>query len=342
MKKEQQSQTCYIGIDVSKLTLDVSIIGFDGSVSHEQFENGTIGFNKMNEWLKSNVNFNYACALFCMEHTGLYTRQLVGYLLERSSKVWMESALHLKRSMGITRGKTDKVDSYRIARYAMTHQDKMRLVTLSTSTLGKLKDLMANRDRLNKSYQSLTISIREMERIDKSMGKELRKLNTRAINGLLASKKKIETRIMELINLDDAIKTLYDLATSVKGVGQVLATELLVYTNGFTRLSNARQLACYCGVAPFEHSSGTSIRGRTGTSNFANMNLKSTLHMAAVCSIRYVPEMKTYYERKVSEGKHKMTVINAIRNKLIQRILAVVKRGTPYEETYVKNNLQIS
>lgn len=342
MKKESEHQQSYIGIDVSKLTLDVSIISLAGFHAHDQFENNAQGFEKMNKWLHEKDFFNYFSSLFCMEHTGLYTRELVNMLLLQGAKIWMESALHLKRSMGMTRGKNDKVDSYRIARYAMTNSDKAKLLTLSSGTLQQLKDLMSSRDRLNKSYQSLNVSIQEMERIDKHMGKELRKLNARALNGISASKMKVEKRMMELIHNDAELKIIYKLVTSVKGVGKVLATELLVYTNGFTRLSNARQLACYCGVAPFEHSSGTSVRGRTGTSNFANMNLKSTLHMAAISSIRYVPELKKYYERKVSEGKHKMTVINAVRNKLIQRILAVVKRGTPYEEIFTKINLENS
>lgn len=174
------------------------------------------------------------------------------------------------------------------------------------------------------------------------MGKELLKLNSTALSGLLKSKQKIEKRMLEIINQDQTLKTLYELVTSVKCVGNVLATELIVYTNGFTRMENTSQLACYCGVAPFEHSSGTSIRGRMGTSNFANMNLKSTLHMAAVSATRYVPDIKQYYERKVAEGKHKMCVINAIRNKLIKRVMAVVKRGTPYSENYSKISLELS
>jgi hypothetical protein len=61
------------------------------------------------------------------------------------------------------------------------------------------------------------------------------------------------------------------------------------------------------------------------------------LALAALSSIRYVPELKTYYQRKVAEGKSKMSVINAVRNKLLQRVLAVVKRGTPYQENYLVN-----
>ena len=316
MKKEIENQKSYIGIDVSKLTIDVCIITAQGEQDYQQFENTSKDFKNMELWLNKKSYFCYQEALFCMEHTGLYTRELVSFLLQRESKVWMESALHLKRSMGMTRGKNDKVDSYRIARYAMTNNDKAVLLKLSSGTLLKLKDLMANRERLSKNYQ--------------------------ALKGILKSKVKVEKRMLQLINEDEELKTLFSLITSVKCVGDVLATELIVYTNGFTRMNNTRQLACYCGIAPFEHSSGTSVRGRIGTSNFANMKLKSTLHMAAVSATRYVPDIKLYYERKVGEGKHKMAVINAIRNKLIQRIMAIVKRGTPYQENYSKFNLDLS
>ena len=68
------------------------------------------------------------------------------------------------------------------------------------------------------------------------------------------------------------------------------------------------------------------------------LNLKSTLHLAALSSTRYVPDIKQYYERKVAEGKSKMSVLNAIRNKILQRVIAVVNRGTPYMENYKEIN----
>ena len=339
MNVKQQIQQTFIGTDVSKLTLDVSIITIDGYHQYQQFDNTTKGFKKLQSWLQSTNLFSFETALFCMEHTGIYTREYVQFLLLHGAKVWMESALHLKRSMGMTRGKNDKIDSYRIARYAMTNSDQVKLVSLSNKTLMLIKDLMSNRDRINKSYQSIKVSIREMERVDKATGKELARLNKAALNGLTKSKASIEKRIFELINQDEELKKIYELITSIKGVGQVLATELIVYTHVFSRMNNAKQLACYCGVAPFAHTSGTSIKGRMGTSNFANMNLKSTLHLAALSSTRYVPDIKQYYERKVAEGKSKMSVLNAIRNKILQRVIAVVNRGTPYVENYQEINL---
>jgi transposase len=342
MKNQEENQSSYIGIDVSKLTIDVCIITQSGKRGYEQFENTVKDFKRMEQWLFKKDYFSYKRSLFCLEHTGLYTRELLSYLLQRQANVWMESALHLKRSMGMTRGKNDKLDSYRIARYAMTNNDKAVLVKLSSGTLQKLKDLMANRERLLKNYQSLKIATQELVRVDKAMGKELMKLNDAALKGIVKSKVKVEKRMLQLIDEDEELKRLFSLITSVKCVGDVLATGLIVYTNAFTRMTNTRQLACYCGVAPFEHSSGTSVRGRIGTSNFANMKLKSTLHMAAVSAMRFIPDIKHYYERKVGEGKHKMAVINAIRNKLIQRIMATVKRGTPYQENYIKINLEVS
>lgn len=342
MKKGSEIKKSYVGIDVSKLTIDVCVLFAAGVHEHRQFENKLSGFNEMSAWLESQKNFNNEASLYCMEHTGLYTRELVKFLIGKGSKVWMESALHMKRSMGMTRGKNDKVDAYRIARYAMTNEDKARPVQENSRSLQQIRDLLSNRSRINKAYHALKISVKEMLRIDKQTGKELQKLNAGVLKEMEKAKRGIEKRIVELINEDPGLKELYALITSVKGVGKILATQLIVYTHGFTRLTNAKQLACYCGVVPFNHTSGSSVRGRAGTSNFANMEIKATLHLVAMSSARYVSDLKIYYVRKVGEGKSKMSVINAIRNKILQRILAVIKRGTPYQENFNEKSLENS
>ena len=342
MKQRLQNQRFYVGIDVSKSTLDVSCISATGTTFYQRFDNTKAGFQRLHRWLLLLEHFTYDHTLFCLEHTGIYTRQLVDFLLLQSAQVWMESSLHLKRSMGLVRGKSDKIDSLRIARYALANHHLARLVSPSNGTLQRLKDLHSSRDRVGKSIQSIKVSIRELQRVDTQAGKEHAGLNKPARQGLLKSKAAIEKRMQELIAADEELNRLFELVTSIKGVGPVLATELLIYTHQFPRLTNVKQLACYCGVAPFAHTSGTSIRGKAGTSNFANMQLKSTLHLAAMSSSRYVPDLRQYFDRKVREGKSKMCVINAIRNKLLQRVLAVVKGGTPYVLDYAQVNLQKS
>jgi transposase len=105
----------------------------------------------------------------------------------------------------------------------------------------------------------------------------------------------------------------------------------MIYTHNFTRFDNAKQIASYCGIAPFEYSSGTSVKGKTKVHKMANKTLKTSLHMCSVSSVRHNPEMKKYMERKVAEGKNKMLVLNAIRNKILQRVFACVRDKKMYE-----------
>ena len=134
---------------------------------------------------------------------------------------------------------------------------------------------------------------------------------------------------------DDEIKRNYELISSVKGIGLVNAINTLVYTNNFTSFQTPRQYACYCGIAPFEHTSGTSIKGRTAVSKMGNQQLKCELTMAARSAIIHDPWMKQYYKRKMmskgnAPGAHGI-VLNAIKFKLIVRMFSVVKSGIPYK-----------
>jgi transposase len=109
---------------------------------------------------------------------------------------------------------------------------------------------------------------------------------------------------------------------------------IIVVTNNFLWFNNAKTLASYAGVAPFPYTSGTSIKGKTKVSPLANKKLKSLLSSCAFSAIRNDPEMKKYFNRRTESGKHKMNTINAVRNKLLARVFAVVKRRTPYVSSF--------
>lgn len=307
MKKTPQSASLFVGIDVSKLTLDITWIDSQSkSKKYLQVENNSNGLEQMNNWLRKSSDFQYARTIFCFEHTGMYTRILLKYLLSKSAHVWMESSLHIKKSLGLNRGKNDKIDSYRIAEYAYRFSDKASFVENNSSEVILLKDLLSARNRLKKSLQQIYVTIKELAKIDQQQGKNLEILNLHAIRGLKASIQQIEEKIHQAIEANSQLKEVYNLMISIPGVGFILATKLLVYTKVFTSFSNVRQLACYCGVAPFEYRSGTSVKGKTGVSKFANMDLKATLHLAAISAIQHNVELKKYYLRKVEEGKSKM------------------------------------
>ena len=166
-----------VGIDVSKESVDVCLIGVvDGALFHQKVTNNLQGFQKMKTWLKQ-----YSCelesdTLVCMEHTGLYTRKLVHYLMGRQVAVWLESSLQIKRSIGLQRGKDDKIDAQRIAKYALLHQGQANFVSLSSLTLEKLKDLQANRNRLKKALQSIQSTVKEMLELQQFTGGIFRQL----------------------------------------------------------------------------------------------------------------------------------------------------------------------
>jgi len=122
--------------------------------------------------------------------------------------------------------------------------------------------------------------------------------------------------------------------TSIPGIGPATTIEVLVATNELQTITEPKKPACHAGVAPFEYRSGTSIRGKTKVSQHARKRLKYLFHLAAMSAIRVKGELQDYYQRKVKEGKNKMLVLNAVRNKLIHRLYAVVKRGEKYDKNY--------
>ncbi len=142
--------------------------------------------------------------------------------------------------------------------------------------------------------------------------------------------KGVEKHINELLQKDQQVKVTYDLITGIKGIGPLTAAYLIVCTHNFTRFESWRKFACYAGIAPFEHRSGTSIRGRNKVSHMANKQVKMLLFLSANNAVRGDKELKDYYIRRINEGKSKMSTLNIIKNKLVARVFAVAKRQTEF------------
>jgi len=140
----------------------------------------------------------------------------------------------------------------------------------------------------------------------------------------------VDKEINLIINLRNDILINYNLLRSIPGIGKVLAVYLIALTHNFTCFDNPRKFACYAGIAPFEYSSGTSVMVKTKVHPYANKHIKSLLNMAATASIQINGEYKMYYQRRLAEGRNKMSTLNIIRNKLVFRAFAIVRRGSPY------------
>ncbi len=325
----------YVGIDVSKNTLDIAVIANAQDLPlHIQINNNNNGFKDLTSWLKKIHNFNFATSLFCMEHTGIYNNPIIDFLTKLSCTIWVENALHIKQSIGLQRGKNDKVDAHRIAVYAAKNSSDLKSFKPRREVIEQLKVLSTLRDQLIGMRKEVLTRMNEYQKFgNKKAGESMIKLTKQTLNGIEKDLDTLEVDIKEIIDKDPGLKQLYGLITSVVGVGHVTALQLIVHTNEMTLVNNPRSLACHCGVAPFERSSGL-FKGKARVSNMANKRLKTALHMAALSAIKLDKDVKIFYQRKVSEGKNKMNVINAVRNKLIHRIFAIVKRESPYQKDY--------
>jgi transposase len=326
----------FIGIDVSKGTIDIALVrdSTTNPIASAQFSNDYKGMVHLEEFMKKqSLIMNET--LFCMEHTGIYCRLLSHYLVENKYHVWIEMPVQIIRSLGVQRGKNDRIDAVRIAQYACLKKDKAILWQPPREIVIQINDMLTLRDRLIESRKSLKQPIKEF--IDTGFRDTAKLIEKMCINTLKSLDKEIEQlekELDKLIDKDSNLKKLYKLATSVPGVGKITALTLLYFTNEFNLYTNANQLACYCGVAPFEHTSGTSVKGKSRVSCFANKRLKKLLHMVAMSTISCDKQLAQYYQRKVNEGKNRMLVINAIRNKVLHRLCAVIKRGSPYQIEY--------
>lgn len=329
--------TKFIGIDISKSTFDLALIkeNTPEKMVTAKFSNSPKGIVALEQFIRKQ-DLVKQDILFCIEHTGLYCRVLSNYLVENHYAVWLEMPVQILRSLGIQRGKNDQLDAKRIATYAFTFKDKARLWQPPREEVQKIHDLMALRDRLIESRKSILMPIQELEATGlDEVATTLRKHCKKSVESLDKEIKQIEKELDEIIDKDTNLKNKYKLARSVPGIGNITAMALLYYTNEFTLFRTAKELACYCGVAPFARESGTSVRGKTRVSNFANKALKKLLHMASMAAISSDKELRAFFDRKVAEGKNKMLVLNAIRNKILHRLLAVIKRDTPFQSEYV-------
>jgi transposase len=324
----------HLGIDISKSKLDVNLLTSQNLQSeHFVIDNNPkaiSGFVKT--LIKRKLDLKQM--LFCCENTGVYTNHLSYTLSNLELDLWIVPAIEIKRSKGISRGKNDKTDAKDIAFYSLRNIDKLNLYVKPDADIDKLKLLHTEREKVLKALLLLETTKENELFIPKSIYSEVSKINQSTINGLKKSLKEIEKRIQEVIKKNDKLEMQNKLIQTIPGIGQQTALYFLIATKGFSAFTSWRKFACYSGVAPFEYSSGSSIKGRTKVNHMADKKMKSLLQMCAITTLKYDPQLKEYYAKKKAEGKNPMLVLNNIRCKLISRVFAVVNRETPYINTY--------
>ena len=320
-------QCIIIGVDVSKSTLDIY---FKPSETFQHITNTAAGFRSFYLHLQKQSDQQHV--LVVMEHTGHYSRRFEEFLRSKNIAYCKIPALQIKRSLGITRGKNDKIDAERIAEYGWLRKDTLKADEAVPPAILKLQSLLSLRKKLVADRAGYTGRLKEMKNtgVCNSVAIEL-KCQQRMIKYFTAEIIKVEQEIKKLISTNESLEKTTALLQSIRGIGWIVSVSMICYTNNFTKFSTARKFNCYAGIAPFTHESGSSIRGRSRISHLANKEAKALLNLAAFSAIRNDYELKQYYQRRVAEGKRKMSCINIVRAKLVSRMFAVIKRQTPFE-----------
>ena len=315
-----------IGIDISSKTLDICLQTMDAS-EHFTIANQVKSIHTFFKKLAGEP------VIVAMENTGRYNWQLYEALPAYDFEVYVIPSLHLKKSLGLIRGKNDRIDADRICKFIRKNQEECAVWKPTSVTIQRMKVLLAERSSKIKMKRQLLAQQADYK-LMKTIGleKQLTTLNQRLINELQKQIEAFEAELEKLVQADTTLKEQARQIRSVPGVGPITCWSMIAKTSGFSTITEPRKMACYCGIAPFDHQSGTSIKRRPGVSNYADKPMKTTLHLAAMSAIRFDNKFRDYYQRKVAEGKSKMSVLNAVRNKMVHTIFALIKKQETYQE----------
>lgn len=267
---------CFIGIDVSKKKLDICVLSKSKVVKEIQEANHQQAIIVMLNELKEEFEMTNEDFIICAEYTGQYTYPLSCACASIGCTLWLENPTQIKYSCGMTRGKNDRVDARRIA-------DRLRANKRPTEELERLKQLESERTLYLTDITKYKTQLSDQkdympEGVYKRKAMRMKVL----IASLEQSIKAIEEEMDDIIEGSEELSRQMELLKSIDGVGRVVALNMIITTEAFSRFDNARQFCCYAGLAPFAYTSGSSQHSKNRVSKRAAKYIKALLHMAAI------------------------------------------------------------
>lgn len=329
----------FIGIDVSKKTIDASVIipsqSDDQPIikAYGKFENNRSGIRKMIAMVRKVAKgIDLSEWLFCCETTGAYDALLCDYMAEKNIDIWREHASRIAKTR-TTYGKDDRKDSQLIAEYAWRNRDKARTYVPASSNIKNLRQLFLYRRQLVEMRKQLKTRLSEQKELfngNKTLSYIFRDTQ-KLIDKLSMSIKECENKMRELIANDAPLNRNFTHIMSITGIGLVSAVAMLIYTGNFKVIDSYKSFACYCGIVPFYEDSGTSVHKREYIGHKSNKMVRVYLIQAAQSAARYNVDMVKYKERMTSIGKAYGIIVNNIANKLLRIAYSLVEHDCDFE-----------
>lgn len=329
-----------LGVDMSKKWFDCCLMNAKFGVLLEQKvdNNPEAIFSFITQLMKLNIITQFSDVLLAVEATGIYTQHLTRCWLTKGGKLTMIHAPkiseHLAGQLQFEE-KNDQIDARRAAEYAFRFSDKLKLWQAKEQTIQQIQAFQRLRERLIGAINLLEVPANESKEFDSIQISEALTIHqASSLKALKDDLEQLEKSVKELIEKDPYLAQLFKLITSVEGVGPVTAREIIIATNGFTKFSpnQAKAFAKYVGVIPNGKRSGTSVRKKDKIGTRKHQKLKNNLTMGAQSLVTSKLELGRFYRRKIAQGKHHLSVINAMRNKMVLRVFAVVRNQVIYDK----------
>ncbi|SDG68604.1 IS110 family transposase [Prevotella communis] len=329
----------FIGIDVSKKTIDASVIipsmtGDKPSLQvYGKFDNRPSGFRKMVAMVrKAAAGIDTSEWTFCCETTGGYDIALCDYITSKQMIIWREHAAEIAK-IRRDHGKDDRRDSLLIAEYAWRNQDKTRPYTPKNVEILNLRHLLLYRRQLVEMRKQLVVRSNELKQIAENCEqlKFMYKDSQKLIKEITERIENCEVKMRELMSTSPTIAANFSHIISITGIGLVSTAAILIYTNNFIGITSYKKFASYCGIAPFYEDSGTTVHKRDYIGHKSNSIVRTYLTQAAQVASRFNVDMVEYKQRMALAGKPQQVIIINIANKLLRIVFSVIKNDCDYE-----------
>ena len=314
------------GIDLSKEKFDVNYINKDQKETHKIFQNTCKGISKFLEKLPNEV-------VLVAEHTGVYGDLLVYLSNQMNVEICLESGYNIRHSLGLHKGKTDKLDAARIREYGERFFDKLKPFTCNLEEIAELEEIYSLRKQIVKERKMLLCHLEKKNQsaFNSCIAHSVSQTTLEAQNAAIDE---LEQEILDLIHSHAHLCRNFELLISILGIGSVTASCLIIKTKNFTKITTAREAASYAGVCPFPNSSGKMVK-KSRVSSMSDKELKTLLFMCALSAVKFNKEYKLYYQKKALEGKHHYLIMNNISNKLLRTIFRIVETGIKWDPNYI-------
>lgn len=324
----------FLGIDVSKATVDVALIKDERKPRHKVFANTEAGHQQLLSWLKDNGAQQVHA---CLEATGTYSEAAALALHTAGHRVSIVNPAQLYHfaQTSLWRTKTDKVDAQSIAQFCQMHQPP-----LWTPPAAEVRTLQALSRRLDSLLEMQTT---EKNRLAAGPSSQEAQASIQAVLAFLGKEiQAIKGQIHEHINRHPDLKNKRDLLRSIPGIADTSAAAILAELGEAHQFPTSRQVAAFAGLVPKIRQSGSSVRGRATLSKRGSSRLRHALYFPAMTALRFNPLLRALRERLLLKGKSKMLILGAAMRKLLVIAYGVLKSGRPFDPDFAAKTTQIA